>query len=264
MSTEQQLRIDDTGMRNMLRELTKRTGMSFRDVVRGVSRDVLTAAARNTNQAKPRQVSESVMKIFRKPFETPSGAKVGITRDNKVWFQGAGWHNKHWVLLNQAGKITAIKGSAFRTGSRQAKAKLSAKLKAEVNSALAQSRDWKKNELKYRRDQIGAGKATWLEILKQLGMTPANTRGLGRAMKVVLPSNHRSVVSGREVLGDRDRFAIQINSRSTSALNPRARGIGGFSKALNGQIKRFERAAQHDVVTYARQFADRNGFTVRG
>ena len=266
MATGGTLKIDSRGLDDMLFQLSRRTGMSFRDVVRGVSRDALTAAARSTKQAKAEDVRKSVERVFRAPFETNRGDKVGVTKAGLVWYQGAGWQRDHWVLLNWDGKIVSVKGTAFRTkaGAVQKSIKLSPAMKGAINSALAEARAFKSTVTKYRISQIGSGKAAWLQIMERLAMSPSSTRGLGRAMKVRLPTKHKAAVSGREVSSGGDRFQIEVKSQSSASLNPRAGGVRAFSRAINGQVKRYQTAAKKDIVTYARQFADRNGFTVRG
>ena len=266
MATGGTVKIDSRGLDDMLLQLSRRTGMSFRDVVRGVSRDVLTAAARSTKQAKAKDVRKSVERVFRKPFRTKRGDKVGVTKSGLVWYQGAGWQRDNWVLLSRDGKIVSVKGTAFRTkaGAVQRSIKLSPAIRGAINSALSEARQFKSTATKYRISQIGSGKAAWVEIMRRLSMSPSSTRGLGRAMKVRLPTKHKAAVSGREASSGGDRFQVEVRSQSSASLNPRAGGVRAFSRAINGQVKRYQTAAKKDIVGYANQFASKNGFRVTG
>jgi hypothetical protein len=61
----------------MMRALQKKTGASYRDVVRAITADVLSGAARKTRSADAAKIRESVMKMFRKPMKLPIKFRVG-------------------------------------------------------------------------------------------------------------------------------------------------------------------------------------------
>lgn len=247
----------------MIRELQKRTGMTFSEVVRGITAATLTNTAIKTKQAKPASATIPVTKIKRRGFKTSSGATITVTKAGKVWYRGAGWAADRHILLTRDGKTTNVKETAYRTGKVQKQIKINPKLKAQINRDLGEVRKWATAQTKYLRGQIGASKASFLHMLRQLRLQPTSTRGLGRAMKVVLPANHKAALSATQG-GNNDQFQIQIRSTSQSALNPRAGGIGAFSRSLRGQVKAFETAAKKDVVTYAKRFAARSNVKVTG
>jgi len=259
------IEFDSSGMDRMLLELEKRTGATFEKVVRGVTAAVVTGAATKTKQGKPADVIKAINKVKRRGFITKSGAQITVTSANKVWYRGAGWKRNQYVLLNMNGKIENIGSTAFRTGKKRAGAiNISAKAQAQINRDLGELRAWAIEQANYIKSQLGSGRASFLEMLKQLGLKPTTTRGLGRAMKVKLPPTHRAAISTKVMRGKREEFQIQVASRSTAALNPRAGGIRAFSLSLRGQVKGFEKAAQTDITEYAKKFATRTGITVKG
>jgi len=243
----QALRIDDKGMRDMLTQLKKRTGMTFRDVVRGVTRDTLTAAARQTKQSKADMPKKRVSRILSNRYRAKSGAKVTLTKSGLVWYQGAGWGPKNWILLNRDGKLVGKK-QANRTGKQQKQITLSPSLLSEVKRDIKEASAWRRDETKYLRGQIGSGKAAWLEIMRRLRMQPSSTKGLGRASKVKMSAQHRAALSGREMTGAGGQsFQIEVINRSQASLNPHAKGIPAFARALNGQVKRFQEIGRAHV-----------------
>jgi hypothetical protein len=265
----QSIRIDDKGMRDMLKQLEKRTGMTFRDVVRGVTRDVLTAAAKNTKAAKLKQTLEKrTNKVLRNGFITRSGAKITVTKQGKVWYTGPDWGwadsgKRKSVLLNLAGDVAAT-ADAFTTrfGNVKKRTKLSGRALGQIKSGIQEFKQWIKTERNYLSQTVGSSKAAWLELISQLGMTPTNTNGLRQALRVQLSGNHKSALSATEKGSERE-FQIIVSNKSQASLNPQANGIPAFARALNGQVKRFQMAASKDLKTYAQQFASRNGFIVK-
>lgn len=261
----QQIEFDSSRMDNMIRELQKRTGMTFRQVVRGITAAAITNTAVKTKQASPKMVDRRMSRIKASGFNTKSGANITITRSNKVWYRGAGWDKKSYILLNMQGKVTNVKGKGFRTrgGNPIGGVKISPRLRGQINRDLAELRSWASSQRKYLRGQIGAGKASFLLMLSQLGLKPTSTRGLKKAMAVKLPSKHKATVKTFQ-RGDREQFQVNLMSVSTAALNPRAGGIRAFDQALKGQVRAFEIASQKDITEYARRFASKNNILVKG
>ena len=259
------VQIDDRGARDMFRVLQEKTGASYRDVVRGVSAEVLTLTAQKTKSAKRKDVYESVEKILRKPFRTSKGALIGRTNSGKVWYSGPGWNRNNWVLVEEgagSGQIRRAKNTM--PGSTKSRGRtFTSSLVNEINLAIREVNEFRKRERRERALRVAAGKGSWIEIMSQLGMQPSNTRGLGNAMKAKIDPAHMQSVSGTETTTGQDVFNVRISSSSTSALNPNARGIGAFRAALNGKVKEFKRAAEKDLKEYAKRFAERHGFVVK-
>jgi hypothetical protein len=82
-------------------------------------------------------------------------------------------------------------------------------------------------------------------------------------MKAITDPELGKAVKGYQSKSSKTDYEITISSKAQSALNPHSEGIFAFSRALNGNIKAFEKAAEKDLETYAKKFALKNGFSVR-
>lgn len=262
------MEIDTRGAREMFAALKRKTGMSYRDVVRGVTREILTAAAKRTKTTTPAKIKESVEKELRKPMNV-NGDLIGRTKDGKVWYRGHSWGGRNFVLLDASGRANtnirkaqkqvpgAIRGRRASTG-----VKLSSVARSEINRVVQAANNRRKRNLQEKMEKLGSSKAVWLEIMRQMAMQPTSTSGLSRAMKAKLHPSNRAAVSGRES-GQGEQFAIDIRNQSRSSLAPKSGdGLNAFRFALRGKVKQFQTAAKKDLETYARRFAQRHGFDV--
>jgi hypothetical protein len=267
----QQLQIDDKGFRNMMQVLQKKTGASYRDVVRAITREILTNAAMKTKQTSAKAVRLSVEKILRKPMEIPPGVFIGRTRAGRVWFNGRGWDKrKNWLLvhsddgsgftISKSGKKVpgAIRGKRAQTG-----VQLSAKLHGEVSNAIAEANRKRAKAMQKLNERRGSSKATWLYLMRQLKMQPTRTQGLKQAMKANLHPNNAATLNAMEQ-GNNEKFEITVSSKSRSALSPKGGdGIRAFRNALQGKVKEFKTASEKDLEGYFKRFAARHGFELR-
>lgn len=262
MSTR--MNINAQGFNNMIRALKKKTGASYKDVVRGVASSVLTRSAQLTKGSSAKKITEDVNRMLRKPYKTRDGDLVAVAKDGQVWYNGAGWQKDRWIKVNGDGKLKNVGKTVQRTGRNAGQsATLSPKLRSKINNAVREAKTTKTHQLKYKKARIHAGKKSFLEILKKLRIPMANTRGLGKAMKAITDPELGRAVNGFQSQSSRTDYEITISSKAQSALNKKSGGIFAFSRALNGNIKAFEKAAEKDLETYAKQFALKNGFSVR-
>lgn len=256
--------IDAAGFEEMIRKLKKKTGASYKDVVRGVTRRVLTGAAQRTYGSNVTKMREGVKKLLTRPFKVPNGDKVGVTTKGLVWYQGKGWQSNRWIYLNKSGKLKNVGKVVTRTGKQEGiNVKITGELRSRINESISFVRKFKERETKYRLSLVHSNKKSWLEILRQLKMTPSNTRGLKKAMKATLNPKQKRSVRGFERRIGKESYEIIVVSRSQAALNKKARGIGGFAISLNGQVKAFERQTGSDLKKYTQKFARDNGFIVK-
>lgn len=264
------MKIDDRGMREMFKALQRKTGASYRDVVRGISAEVLTAAARRTRQQGAKKANAATEKLLHKPLAVKGGMLIGRTRDAKVWFSGAGWGREKWILLESTGNVHGnLKkpGAVVPGGTRgrvSAKgARLSAKNRQEAQYAVAEANRIRRNSVARIKRTRGTSKAVWLEIMRKLAMKPTNTSGLSVAMKTELHPSAKAAASGTQK-GDREKYEITIHNTSQASLSRRGGdGINAFRWAMRGKVKEFRTAASKDLETYAKRFAQRHGFDVR-
>lgn len=258
------MNINAQGFNNMIRALKKKTGASYKDVVRGVASSVLTRSAQLTKGSSAKKITEDVNRMLRKPYKTRDGDLVAVAKDGQVWYNGAGWQKDRWIKVNGDGKLKNVGKTVQRTGRNAGQsATLSPKLRSKINNAVREAKTTKTHQLKYKKARIHAGKKSFLEILKKLRIPMANTRGLGKAMKAITDPELGRAVNGFQSQSSRTDYEITISSKAQSALNKKSGGIFAFSRALNGNIKAFEKAAEKDLETYAKQFALKNGFSVR-
>ncbi len=262
----QQLQIDDRGFRNMMQVLQKKTGASYRDVIRAVTADVLSGAARKTRSADAAKIRESVMKMFRAPMKLPNGDRVGITKEGKVWFCASGWDpQKNWVLVSSNGELEMPGDRVFRTkgGSRTSRVKLSPTLQGRISAAIRQAEQIRNRELRYRLSVVALGRASWLEMAKQLKLTLAGGAKIQEAQRAKVPAKAAASVSAIEK-GAGDQFAIELSNKMQAALNKHARGTAALRHSINGESRKFKKNIKKDLGKYVQRFAKRHGFDVTG
>lgn len=250
-----ELTINSEGLDRMFKALEKKTGASYRDVVRGVTGAALENAAKKTKSAKTKNIKQAVDSRLRLPLRLRDGSKIGVTKAGKVWFQGRGWPGRAWALVRQDGKLANPPSGATPLSRTQ---------RSELRKTIAEAKRMQKKELAYRKERIGMGAKTFLVLLKKLRIPFKNSARISQKVQgAKVDPKAKSAVNGKERPGSKTDYNILISSRAQSALNPKAGGIDAFAKALNGQAKAFKTAARKDLETYARKFAARNGFKVR-
>lgn len=257
--------LNDQGMRRMILALQAKTGASYRDIVRGISADVINAAARGTRSTTPEKMRESVKKLFRKPLRLASGDRVGIAKSGKVWVCLAGWNpSQNWVLVSSNGELEMPGDRVWRTkeGARVSRVKLSPQLQGRIQAAISQAMEVWTQENRYRAGVVALGRAGWIEMLRRLNLPIAGGRKIAEAQRIRIPGTVSSAIHASE-RGSAKDFTIRIENNVQAALNDNARGTRAFRLAVNGQVRRFERAVQTDLAAYTRRFARRNGFTVQ-
>lgn len=261
-----EVKVDDKGARDMFNELSKRTGMTYRDVVRGISAEILTLSARRTKAGTVEGVMASVEKLLHRPYRTRDGARIGRTKEGRVWYSGPSWPRDRWVLVDDASRARSmVKKAGGRVPGRTARrdVKITDTLRNDINRAVAELNEYQKRQRFERKARLGSSQASYLHIMEQLGLQPTSTSGLSRAMKAELTAQHKSSLSGTEKRESDAEFNVVIDSKSQSALNPRAGGIPAFNRSLNGKIKEFQNASKKDLKAYAERFASRHGFRVQ-
>ena len=250
-----ELTINSDGLNRMFKALEKKTGASYRDVVRGVAGAALENAAKKTKTANTKKVKVSVESRLRLPLKLSDGSKIGVAKSGKVWFQGAGWPSRAWALIRSDGKLQnpPARGS-----------KLSRKNLQEIRKTIRDAKRAQKKELTYRKERIGMGAKTFLVLLKKLRIPFKNSARISQKVQgAKVDPKAKSALRAKERASSRDDYNLIVNSQVQSALNPKAGGIGAFARALNGQAKAFKTAASKDLEAYARKFAARNGFKVK-
>ena len=249
----------------MVRELKKYNGEAARPVVRAVTSDILASAARKTKKTNAKAVKESIDKKMRQPFEVAGKGFVGVTRSGNVWVNLNSWGDKKkWALLGSDGKLKNVPKEVTRTGRYKAGSKVNfgSKYKAEMNAIIRKAREFKKTETKYRKQLIGLSKASWYHLMRSLKLKlPSNAPKYATSMKI--PDKAKAALKAFEQLRGKDNFSIIISNAVQACLNPKAKGIGAFRMALNGQVKGFKTAMQKDQKKYIKQFATRHGFIVK-
>lgn len=262
------VQIDARGANDMFAVLQKKTGMTYRDVVRGVADEILLSTAIRTRKARPDSVEEGVEKILRQPFVTSKGARIGKTKKygGRIWYCGPGWNPQvNWVLVRETSPFGPIQKTGIEVAGRIAgrPIKITGRLMSEINSAITEANQVYRRELAYRNDMIGLGQATWLEIMRNLRMPIKARKALAKAMGLRVPMAAKSALKGYESKQGVAEFNVYIQNNSSAALNSHAKGLSAFRQSFNGHIKRFKKKTGEDLEKYARQFAKRNGFIIK-
>lgn len=256
------IQIDATGMNNMIRALRGYNNVQTRVVVRAVTKEILALAATRTATGSRAAVIASIEKNFRKPHEVPGIGHLGITRAGKVWVHLNRWGppiKGRWRLLNEDGSMRNA-SMTYTDRSGRTRRRNNQEL-SEINRLLTEARQWRAREGRYRRSMVGMSKATWYETMRRLNL-PIPARAPRRSVNMVLPASAHAAIRAWETTSSRDNYSIGIQNAVQATLNRHARGIGAFRLAFNGKVREFERATENDVKTFARRFAERNGFSV--
>ena len=251
------MNLNTAGFDRMIKALSKKTGASFRQVIRTSTGSILEGAARKTGKTNLKKIRADVEQSLSTRFVASDGSKVRKAKDGSLLFRGGDWTSGRWIRLRNEYDLRAI---TPKSGGRA----LDTKTKAKVNKALRELRNLQKKMIAEKKKRIGSSQNSFLRIMRILKIPMKNSRGLGIALRSKMDPGHKAAVNGREnrEAGD-NRFTITIKSKSQSALNPKMKGIGAFQASLNGQVKAFETAAKKDFEKYAQKFAQRNGFIVK-
>lgn len=248
----------------MIKTLQKKTGLSYKDVIRGVASTVLVSTANRTKAATEKKADEKVDRLFRKPFKLSNGDKVGVMKNGRVWFNQSGWSRDNWVLVRRDGSLKPPASEVFRTSKKgkQFKYKLPSKLRAEINQAINASKTIMKRERDYAKSAVGIGRKSWVHLMKMLRLNFKPSAKISEVMNVKLPQSVKSVLSATQQ-GDNDKFVITIKTKVQSALNKKAKGFSAFRQSINGQSRTFQKNINKDLEKYARRFARKHGFVVK-
>lgn len=261
MAAPNTLQINDVRLRRMFQRLRAKTGASYDQVISGVTRDILAGAARGTRSEDLEGISESLKKMLRQPFRITGGGKVGVTKGDKVWYQGAGWGYHNWILCNSNGELEAPQGRVMRSDGTMST--VSPSTRANIVSAMSEVRQTVDRQRNYATRTIGLGRASWVEMMRRLNMTIPGGSKISQAAAVVIPQVVQSAITATK-RGTNTSFNIRLENRVQSALNNRARGIGAFTTTLNRNSRNFERKIGQDLDKHVRKFARQNGFEIRG
>jgi hypothetical protein len=249
------IQINSTGFDNMMRVMQKKTGATYKDVLKASAGSILEGAARKTGASKAKIVSAAIQKSFSTRFVSSSGDKIRKAKDGSLIFKERGSKAGRWIRIRNSYTLNAV-------GAKNPSGRPLGGIQKKVNKALAELRKLQKTIIAVKKARIASSKASFLYIMRQLKITIKSTRGLGAALKATITAQHGSALSGKLSI-DKYGCSIIIKSKSKSALNPHSRGIQSFGAAFNGQVKAFETASKKDLKEYAKQFASRNGFTVK-
>lgn len=251
------IKLDSTGFSKMIGHLKRGTGASLKDVTRAMTGRVLQNAAVNTGKSKYAKIKKDVERSLGRTFVSSVGVKVRKAKDGSLIVKGPSVTNNKWIRVRRKFELNAI------SGKNPSGTSFTSNQTTKINKALGEIRKRKSAMLKEKKKNIASGQATFIFMMKKLRIPLKSSKGLGDANKHKLSMAHASAVSAKENQSTKEQYLITLMSKSNAALNPYARGIDGFRKAFNGQIKSFKIASQKDMKAYAKKFASQNGFVVR-
>lgn len=253
------LEIDDKGFRDMVEVLKKKTGASYEDVIKATGGAVLGNASKKTKSAKRANIVKSIENTLAFTFTSSDGIKIRRAKDGSTVAMVPGIQDNRFFRISKNYDRKAIKKD-------QNYGVKSGKIRNRINKALAELRKERIKRIKEAVEQIGSGKATWLEIarqakIKEQSISPKPPAFVKKA-QLKMPSSHRRAISGNSY-GDQAKFTIDIKSSSIAALNKNANGSFAFSASINGQVANFQRRIKKDLEGYVKKFASKNGFEVK-
>ena len=262
-NTNKAVEVDYRNFNKMVRELRKYSTIKTRPLIRGVTSDVLHAAAGRTKTGSVKAIKDSLDKAFRQPFEVPGKGFIGITKNGKVWVNLVRWGNKQkWLLVGTGGKMQNVKADQVMANARQGK--FDKQTARDINELFKYARKWRRNENKYRKSMIGLSQAAWLRAVRILKLPVRQQRGIKKKSYTMnMPAKAKAAIKAFEQVRGRDNFTVVVSNAVQATLNKNSNGMNAFRLAMNGQAKRFQTAAKKDFKGYVKQFGDRHGFTVK-
>jgi hypothetical protein len=229
--------LDTTNFDNMLVELSKMTGKSLQDVIKGEAAAIIGMTMMETNLADPK-------KIDARYTYTEHGENKKTVKE---------------ILVN--GKITNVR-SVKKYG-----VWVETKKKRYWDPKKLNPK-WRplQKALKFAKERAkrmkGLSKATWFEIAYQLKMThqispkKAVTVTMKKAWQNMKGTRVMGVLSGTEK--GEAHYTLTMKNFSDKALTPGANGFIAFTKAWGGRIKFFEenltRGVFNSVKNTARKY----------
>jgi len=253
MKTQMKLNTDE--FNRMMRVLEKKTGASYEKVLKAVTGEIVTLAAKKTKKTSVAKLKESVLDSLATRFVSSAGDKIRKAKDGSLIFKAQGMKAGKWIRLRKDFNPTPIgkKNPAGQT--------LSSKTQARANRALKEFRQKRKVIYNVKRERLASGQGSFLYMLKLLRI-PVRDGRLGPALKAKIVDSHKRAI-GAKFLKGKLFASIVLRSKSSSALNPNSKGFGAFRAAFNGKTKQFKNAASKDLKSYVKKFASQNGFSVR-
>ena len=254
------------GFDRMVRQLRRYNAGSTRDIVDGITKEILSLTASRTRASSTADINRQIASIFKRPFVVAGQGKVGVTSQGKVWAKLDTWGGgKRWALLNEDGTLRNAPNRSIRTGSDRPgqEVNLGRSNRAAINSMISVAKEFRRRETRYRRNIRGLSKAAWYYIMRQLDFSlPTSAPGYAIALSGNMPARAASALSATKRLLSPQNYQINISNTVQSCLNTHAGGIRHFARSLNGKVRQFETAMRADAVRFAQQFAQRHGFTV--
>jgi hypothetical protein len=264
------IEIDHRGFNNMVKELRKYSNIKTRPLIRGLTSDVLHAAAGRTRVGSVKAINQSLDKHFRKPHEVPGKGFIGITKKGKVWVNLLSFKSKkQWLLIGTNGKLRNAPSTITQNGRT---IELSKQAKRDINAVIKSARAWRKQQLEYRKNRIGLSQASWIQLVRMLKLPVHKMKGIStKAISYTVPAKAKAALKAFEQVRGRDNFTVVISNAVQATLNNRRGessskkldGMNAFRIAMNGQTQRFKTAARKDFQGYVKQFSDRHGFSVK-
>ena len=256
---------DAKNFSRMMKELSLYTSGEFKDVVTKTAQEVIHLTARRTKKTTAGKQKERLKQKLRRPFTSRNGAKYYLGANGRLWVSPSGEKAKYnWVLMKE-GVSTPPKAipknpPIYKNPLKSKGRKLSARERQKVTSVMKNARAYYDKETKYNKSVKGLSQASWLHMLRLLGM-----RNFGSQLKVasrVKLSSELKMASSVKQSGKKYEFEVELYNAVQATLNRHAGGMRQFYRSLQGKTKAYEKAIAIDQKKYMKKFADKNGFVV--
>jgi hypothetical protein len=249
--------LEDKRFNSMVRAMRKNTTADLKQVVRTITGSVVEQAARKTGRTNAKKLRKDVEERMAAVFTAKNGDKIRRGKDGSLVYKSSRMTGNRWIRLRKDYKLNAI------STKNPSGIELGKKLKSSVNRSLQEMRAAVKKMYNRKKAQIASGQASFLYMLKLLQIPLKSTRGLGAALKVKLPSEHRKAVSAKGRQTGFTNYVILIKTQLRAALNPTARGRRAFLSSFYGQMKSFRVKTEKQIEKTAKKFASKNGFRLK-
>jgi len=265
------IEIDHRGFNGMVKEMRKYSNIKTRPLIRGITSDVLHAAAGRTRVGSLKGIKHSMDKHFRQPHEVAGKGFVGIAKSGKVWVNLVRWGNKKkWLLVGTGGKMQNVKAGQRAVNTRQGE--FDKRTADDINSIFKAARKYRKEQIAYRKSMLGLSQASWLHLVRVLKLPVRRQRGISKnAFLLRVPTKARAALKAFEKVRGINNFTVVISNAVQATLNntrgesgsKKLDGMNAFRVAMNGQTNRFKTASRKDFHGYVKQFSKRHGFDVK-
>ena len=252
-----QNKIEDKNFRSMMNTLKIKSPREFKKLSEAMASAVIESAARKTKKSKLKKIKEDVISNLRTVgFKSSQGNKIRMASNGNMIYHDQNFPGGKWIPIKNDFNLKSIGAKNPASG------RVNRKLQSRINKTISEARKDMAQRVAYKKKTIAAGQATFLYMMRKVGLRPSASGRLGPALKAHLPPNHRKALSAKREI-NQDKHYIVIHSKSKTALNRYAGGINAFKDAIFGQKKQLEKLTGDKYKDFVKNLGTRYGFNTK-